>query len=296
MKTILVPIEQVENAQALLETALIVARQFGSYIEGVHISHPLSEMIQRGRGEGKLTPSMIEELRNEELESAKNVREVFGAFMEERNVRWSDGTIVTGQPTAGWAEQEAAGVKAVGERARIFDMTVVENYTHTLPTMPFESDRLIDVYPESHLLQSILFESGRPILVSPSTPPETLGKTILIAWNCSLEAARTTAFALPLLKTADKVVLITVEEGTVPGPSGAEALHHLRRNGIEASNMEVERGKRSVGEAILRTATKVGADLLIKSAYTHSRLSQFIFGGGTSHILKEATLPVLMAH
>ncbi len=41
---------------------------------------------------------------------------------------------------------------------------------------------------------------------------------------------------------------------------------------------------------------KVGADLLVKGAYTHSRLRQLIFGGATSHILAEAILPVLMVH
>jgi nucleotide-binding universal stress UspA family protein len=37
-------------------------------------------------------------------------------------------------------------------------------------------------------------------------------------------------------------------------------------------------------------------DLLIKGAYTQSRLRQFIFGGTTRYILSNATIPVLMAH
>jgi nucleotide-binding universal stress UspA family protein len=40
----------------------------------------------------------------------------------------------------------------------------------------------------------------------------------------------------------------------------------------------------------------VGADLLIKGAYTQSRLRQMIFGGATSHVLAHARLPVFMAH
>ena len=46
----------------------------------------------------------------------------------------------------------------------------------------------------------------------------------------------------------------------------------------------------------LAEATAVGADLLIKGAYTQSRLRQMIFGGATSHILANAMLPVFMAH
>ena len=50
------------------------------------------------------------------------------------------------------------------------------------------------------------------------------------------------------------------------------------------------------GEAVLEHANVLGCDLLIKGAYTQSRLRQFIFGGTTRYILSNATLPVLMAH
>jgi len=40
----------------------------------------------------------------------------------------------------------------------------------------------------------------------------------------------------------------------------------------------------------------LGCDLLIKGAYTQSRMRQFIFGGTTRYILNNATLPVFMAH
>jgi len=59
---------------------------------------------------------------------------------------------------------------------------------------------------------------------------------------------------------------------------------------------EVKPGRRSTGEAILSTAASLGSDLLIKGAYTQSRLRQMIFGGATSHVLASATLPVFMAH
>ena len=52
----------------------------------------------------------------------------------------------------------------------------------------------------------------------------------------------------------------------------------------------------SAGRTILQEAGEFEADLLIKGAFTHSRLRQMIFGGATSHILAEAQLPVLMAH
>ncbi len=70
----------------------------------------------------------------------------------------------------------------------------------------------------------------------------------------------------------------------------------LRLNGIAAEPMRVKSDRRSAGEAFLATAASLGCDLLVKGAYTQSRLRQMIFGGATSHILAAATVPVLMAH
>jgi nucleotide-binding universal stress UspA family protein len=55
-------------------------------------------------------------------------------------------------------------------------------------------------------------------------------------------------------------------------------------------------GKISAGQVILAKAEELGCDLIIKGAYTQSRLRQMIFGGTTRHVLAHAKLPVLMAH
>ena len=60
----------------------------------------------------------------------------------------------------------------------------------------------------------------------------------------------------------------------------------------------VDCGSKKVGDiaALLEEAAAANADLLLKGAYTHSRLRQMIFGGATSHILGAAEIPVIMAH
>jgi nucleotide-binding universal stress UspA family protein len=145
-------------------------------------------------------------------------------------------------------------------------------------------------------LEAALFESGRPILVAPPTPPPTLGETIVIAWNGSTETTRAIAFSAPLLRRAKRVIVTSAESGLVPGPTGEQVARYLRNCGIDAEIMNVPGSGRSAGEAFLANAKSVGCDLLVKGAYTQSRLRQMIFGGATSHILSAATLPVLMAH
>jgi nucleotide-binding universal stress UspA family protein len=151
--------------------------------------------------------------------------------------------------------------------------------------------------PSMVTLESALFESGRPVLISPPTSPHTLATNVLIAWNCSTEQARTMADAMPLLRLAERITICTVEGATVAGPSGEQMARSLKLNGINAEPITLKpAGKRNAGETLLAKAGELGCDLIIKGAYTQSRLRQMIFGGTTRHILANAKLPVLMAH
>jgi nucleotide-binding universal stress UspA family protein len=150
--------------------------------------------------------------------------------------------------------------------------------------------------PRMPPLEAALFESGRPVLISPASAPQVIGANVLVAWNGSTEQTRTTAFAMPLLREAKAVTVLSVEGGMTPGPTGEEVAHYLRLNGVAATAVTTAPGTRTTGETILDHAKTHGCDLLVKGAYTQSRLRQMVFGGATRHILASATLPVLMAH
>jgi nucleotide-binding universal stress UspA family protein len=145
-------------------------------------------------------------------------------------------------------------------------------------------------------MEAALFDSGRPVLMAPPLAPKSIGQTVLVHWNASTETARCILFALPLLKQARRVALIAVEGALVPGPSIGEAVGYLAANGVTATEKTVSGRNLRAGEVILAEAAAMGADLLVKGAYTQSRLRQMIFGGPTSHILSAAELPVFFAH
>jgi nucleotide-binding universal stress UspA family protein len=146
------------------------------------------------------------------------------------------------------------------------------------------------------ILEAALFEGGRPILIAPPNVPEKMGKNVVIAWNGSTETARTIAFSMPFLIKAEKVTVISIDGFGVAGPSTAEVARQLQRNGIPASSKDCPASDRRAGPAFLQEAAELGADLLVKGAYTQSRVRQMIFGGATDHILSNAELPVLMSH
>src|SRR6266849_4291811 len=184
-----------------------------------------------------------------------------------------------------WLEDAPEGDHFVGSHGRVFDVIVLGR--------PGRDPK----GPRMTTLEAGLFESGRPVLIAPPSPRPQMGTNVLIAWNCSTEQARTTAFAMPVLKRASRVVVLTVEGGAaVPGPTGQQLCRYLQLNGVPAKPLTVGLNGRLTGEAVLAHANALGCDLLIKGAYTQSRLRQFIFGGTTRYILNNTVLPVLMAH
>lgn len=279
MKTILVPMEPHDGMKAVLETTLLLAKQCDSYIEGFSLRFGISEFVAVDPA-GSIP---LESYRQESLEEAAQARRTFDSFMQERNVPRASGA----NPglSFGWLEDAPEGEGFVGSYGRVFDITVLSR----------PDANTIGLH--NRAIESGLFESGRPILLSPPSPPKSIATNIMVHWNCSTEQARATAFAMPLLHKASRVTVLTVVGGQgVPGPSSEQLLSHLRRNGIAAASKSVGLEGRSTGEAILAAARAEGCDLLVKGAYTQSRLRQMIFGGATSHILSEAELPVLMAH
>jgi nucleotide-binding universal stress UspA family protein len=279
MKTILVPMESHDGMKSVLETTLLLARKCGSYIEGFPLRFGISEFVAVDPA-GSIP---LESYRQESLEEAAQARRLFETFMQQNNVPRTSGP--SSALSFGWLDEAPEGEGFVGSYGRVFDITVLSR----------PDANTIGLH--NRAIESGLFESGRPILLSPPTPPKTIATNIMIHWNCSTEQARATAASMPLLHQAEKVVVLNVVGGQgVPGPSAEQLLTHLLRNGINANLMSVGLEGRSTGEAILAAAQAQGCDLLVKGAYTQSRLRQMIFGGATSHILAHAALPVLMRH
>jgi len=279
MKTILVPMEPHEGMGAVLETALLLAKKRGSYIEGFPLRFGISEFVAVNPA-GSIP---LESYRQESAEEAAQARKLFDTFMQQRGVPRSSGA--TGGLSCGWLEDAPEGESFVGSYGRVFDITVLSR----------PDANTIGLH--NRAIESGLFESGRPILLSPPVPPKDIASNVMIHWNCRAERAGATAAAMPLLQQARRVTVLTVSGGQgVPGPTAEQLLTHLQRNGIAATSKTVGLEGKSTGEAILRAAKAEGCDLLVKGAFTQSRLRQMILGGATSHILANAELPVLMAH
>lgn len=286
MKTILLHLDDHESLPAMLSAALLVSKRFGSHVEGLHVRPSAPRMVPMGpEGAGLATADLMDSLDREGQRVSVRVHERFDAFMREHEVPLGRPMPPSEHPSASWLEEVAAGEEALASRGRAFDLIVAGR--------PVPGP----IGPRMSVLEAALFESGRPILVVPPNVPQTLGEVVVIAWNGSEETARTIGLCMPFLLRAGDVLVLSVEEAMVPGPPGRDIAQTLIRHGIAARAKHVQCGNRSVvGARMLQECAEAGADLMLKGAYTQSRLRQMIFGGATSQILSSAELPVLMAH
>lgn len=264
MKTILAPVDPSISNTAALTTARLLATRFAATVDGVSLRPAFTEVM----APDPIVAVTLPPANWDENKFDQDARAAFEAGGAGVNLRWRGGASVDDG--------------SLGALARLYDVTV-------LPRPGSGGSRMT-------AFESALFDSGRPVMMAPKTPPKSLGDTIVIHWNRSSETARAVSLAMPILRMAKSVLVLHVEGAEVPGPSARDAAGHLIANGVPATDRVVAPGSMTPGEKILAECTAANADLLIKGAYTQSRLRQMIFGGPTSHILANADIPVFFAH
>lgn len=156
--------------------------------------------------------------------------------------------------------------------ARLLQCKIFQKRSYSIP----------DVRPSSYHLQ----------------PVPTVSDHIAIAWDESRVAARALGYALSLLPEGGRVSVLTVrDEKPLSGPDIAALLAtSLGRRGIEARSLLIDRGDRTIAEALQDTALAEGAQVLAMGGFGHSRMRDFVLGGATCGVLADARLPVLLVH
>ena len=140
--------------------------------------------------------------------------------------------------------------------------------------------------------------SERPILVVPyigaAQPP---GRTVMVCWNDLREASRAATGALPILKAAERVIVLTIDaEKTGESDAGRLAGEWLGWHGVKATVQSDTAAASDVGNVFLSRAADSAADLIVMGIYGHSRMREFVLGGASRTLLASMTVPLLIAH
>ena len=144
------------------------------------------------------------------------------------------------------------------------------------------------------IIHSVLFSSARPVLLIPAGKSLNFSNSkIIIAWNDSIEAARAVAFSFPFLEHSKAWIWANDKDNQSASSGDGRLLRYLRLHGAEAEELLPNA---TTPESLLMTAKTLGASMIVMGAYGHSRFRETMLGGMTSFMLKNANIPILMAH
>ncbi|RSV14785.1 hypothetical protein CA236_15590 [Sphingomonas sp. ABOLG] len=271
MKTILIELGAGIGDDGLLDCAADLARAFGSYVIGLHIT-PLDAYVSLDPfGGAYALPSLLEAADEQE----NKAREAFEAAMANESISWE------------FRSGRGAASSVIAEQSRFVDLVLVA-----------KPGREKQYHGRIGHVGELALTSSAPVL---ALPPESrsfdpLGRAV-IAWNGSPEASAAVRAALPMLTKASEVTVLTAEEpgGKWDVPS-LELEKYLSRHGIKVALEVVIVTDGDLPSSLLREVADRQPAYLVMGAYGRSRAREWLLGGVTRHMLLDLPVPVLLAH
>ncbi len=308
-KRIFVPLESLEDSEALLKQSLVYAKHFQAHMDVLRavpvqrprISNPL---LARWPVVGNITsfpfvdqesmPEIKDYVRRYEAEveaSRQAYRDIYSKICASDNIPIiNSAEDYKNEVSSSWIRYDWGEADTVISRyARISDLSIIAR--------PNTQDKALF----SQIIHHILFDAAKPIILMPvgqdSHLQNTAPKHIAIAWNGSNESSHAVSAAMPLLKQAEKVTILTYNSKKTNSETADDLQTWLKTHAINAEKVIVEKLEvTSVGAAILSEIEERKIDLLVTGAYGHSRVRVFILGGVTTYLLSRCPIALFMSH
>ena len=287
IKTILVPATGSDGDSTVFASALMVARAFAAHLDFLHVRPDAAAtavaMASDGGG-ATMVGGLINRLEKEASQREEKAKQLFQGFCEREGLALRDAPSGSQAPSAQWLREIGAEPYWVAEYGRAADLLVIGR--------PGEDEGL-----SLDTIEGALIDSGRPLLIPPATPLTALPEIIAIAWKATPQAARALTAASPFLQIAKQIVILIVgEDQRAPEEEADRLMAGLRWHDVPVSVRHLQPAADRAGPETLLSAAAEHKALLVMGGYGRSRLREWIFGGFTQRVLREAEIPVLLAH
>jgi len=274
LRDLLVHVGEARRAEPVTRFAAGLAAAHGAHLAALYLYGPPAVPAYI---EAQLPPEGLALMRETLVEKERAAHAVFEAAIR-RNALEGE-----------WRAVESLDPAVAALHGRYVDLNVVGQAGPDADAIAYD------------LPEEIVLASGRPLVVVPYAGRfDTVGRTVLIAWNASREAARAVNDALPMIAPDARVTVLALNPDSTPvgrqGVPGAGIALHLARHDVRVEASHFVSDDISIGDMILSRAADLGADLIVMGAYGRSRLRERVLGGATRHILQHMTVPVLMSH
>jgi Universal stress protein family len=282
MRNLLIPIFEGIEFDNQLSVALDIAHPFKSHINAVFIRPDPESAFANLPSVIAAAGMTAAEIDREGRKSEASAHSYFDVGCKEKRIGQGQRNDLVATIVATWSERIGPLESIIARLGRLSDLIIVNR-----PAYESCTGRAFD---------TAVFETGRPTLVLPRYVPAGILNHIVIAWNGSLEAARAVAGAMPLLHKAKQISVFSALEEDADADPDLDLIGPLKWHRINAALLRPTGGEVSIGAELLKVAGNQSATMVVMGAYTHSRVRQMLLGGVTRHILRNGTLPVLMAH
>lgn len=276
IKTILSYLPTAKRAPAILEASFALAQKLEAHLVALHI-HP--SLYSPGAVADDIPTGILELLIDARAKESEAIKRTYEAEAKDHDV------------LSEWRSEEAPHGDAT------FDIISRSLCADLIVTSSSFGDHF-DTWSDRPA--RIVIGTGRPVLlIPPETPFPNAFDRVLVAWNESREATRAAFDAVPLMRNADSVEIVTVDgggNGSDRLPVGDELAQALARHGVKTETAALSGVDSNAGEELLAAAKKRKCDLLVMGCYGHSRVREFVFGGATRDVINAMTMPVLMSH
>ena len=271
MKTVLLHIHKDAGQEARFQAAVDIARAFEGHVTCLQATPFEAYVIGDPFGGIYALPEMIAQIREDE----EAEREAIEARLGKEGVSWD------------WLAYDGSAAKMLVDHARLADLVVVS------PT-PAEGDP--KTFPPP-IAADLALQSPAPVLIVPGEAKgfDCFGHA-MVAWNGSFEASQALRSALPLLKQASAVTVVTVADHDPERFPATDASAYLSRHGISSELVERPQDEQSVASALRSEFARRGGSYMVLGAYGHSRLRERLVGGVTRSMLADCEFPLLLAH
>jgi nucleotide-binding universal stress UspA family protein len=288
IKTILVPVSGSETDRVVLSAAWAIAQPLQAHLEFLHLRLKPEEAAARSPyvdiSRSRATLDALRQLALEQANLSASAANYVRQFCLEHGIAFRDTRSGTAGLSADCLEDSGPGAARLLFHARHSDLTMLGRAQHA------------DCMPTT-LIEEVLVNSGRPLLIVPRSVPRPLLETVVVGWKESAASARAIAAALPLLQLARRVVIINVAEDNSPG---LEALDSVRQqlawHEVTAETLRLGDGIATAETLLPRAVADLNAGLLVIGGFGHSRLRETVFGGVTRSLVKRADIPLFIAH
>ncbi len=261
MKTILLMVHDDEGMEGRLQCALDIVRAQDGRLLCLDLTRP---------------PMVMESF------TGAAVIELDDAAREDALVEKLDARLTGEGVPHEWRRVRGEFDLAIADHARLIDLIVVSRAG--IETLGDKND----------LAARIAGLVAVPVLV---VPPEQrsldlFGKAI-VAWDGEAAADSAVRAAVPLLRHADSVEVVTVGGG-IAG-AAEDAARYLAEHGCAAEARALPR-EGDIADQIMAAIAQSGASWGVMGSYGHSRLREMLFGGTTRSLLERASIPLVIAH